>query len=57
MSTFHTILAVIVVIVLLYVAFIVGAVLMRIVFGLLAILVAGYMVRMLVASWNEKRTP
>ena len=56
MTTLQTILAVIVVVALLYVAFIVGAVLMRIVFGLLAIIVAGYMVRMLVVSWNEKRT-
>ena len=56
MTTLQTILAVIVVIALLYVAFIVGAVLMRIVFGLLAIIVAGYMVRMLVVSWNENRT-
>ena len=56
MTTLQTVLAVIVVIALLYVAFIVGAVLMRIVFGLLAIIVAGYMVRMLVVSWNENRT-
>ena len=55
MTTVKTILAALVVIALLYVAFIVGAVVLRIVLGLLAILVAGFMVRMLVASWGETR--
>lgn len=56
MPTLRTALAVIVVVALLYVAFIVGAVLMRIVFGLLAILVLGWLARSLFISWNEKRT-
>ena len=56
MTTLRTALAVIVVVALLYVAFIVGAVLMRIVFGLLAILVAGWLARSLFVSWNDKRT-
>ena len=55
MTTVKTILAALVIIALLYVAFIVGAVVLRIVLGLLAILVAGFMVRMLVASWGETR--
>ena len=55
MTTVKTILAALVIVALLYVAFIVGAVVMRIVLGLLAILVAGFMVRMLVASWGETR--
>jgi len=55
MTTLRTALAVIVVVALLYVAFIVGAVLMRIVFGLLAIIVAAWLVRTLVVKWNEKR--
>ena len=56
MTTLRTALAVIAVVALLYVAFIVGAVLMRIVFGLLAILVLGWLARSLFVSWNDKRT-
>jgi uncharacterized membrane protein YraQ (UPF0718 family) len=55
MNTMKTILTALVVIALLYVAFIVGAVVLRVVLGLLAILVAGFMVRMLVTSWGERR--
>ena len=56
MNTVKTILTALVVIALLYVAFIVGAVVLRVILGLLAILVAGFMVRMLVTSWGERRT-
>jgi len=55
MNTMQTILAAIAVIVLLYVAFILGAVVMRVLLGLLAILVAVWMVRSLVVAWTEER--
>lgn len=50
MNTLQTILGVIVIIALLYVAFIVGAVIIRILFGLLAIVVAGWLLRRLVVG-------
>lgn len=55
MTTMQTILGAVAVIVLLYVAFIVGAVVIRILLGLLAILVAGWMLRTLVDAWTEER--
>jgi len=55
MNILQTVIAAIAVVVLLYVAFIVGAVVMRILLGLLAIVAAVWMVRMLVASWREQR--
>jgi len=55
MNTMQTILAAIAVIVLLYVAFILGAVVMRVLLGLLAILVAVWMVRTLLVAWTEER--
>jgi hypothetical protein len=51
----QTIIAALAVVVLLYVAFIVGAVVLRILLGLMAIAAAVWMVRMLVASWREPR--
>lgn len=54
MNTVQTILAALVVIALLYVAFIIGAVVLRILLGLLAILVAGWMVRTLVVERAER---
>jgi uncharacterized membrane protein YraQ (UPF0718 family) len=47
MNTLQTVLGVLVIIALLYVAFIVGAVIIRILFGLLAILIAGWLLRRL----------
>jgi hypothetical protein len=55
MNILQTVIAAIAVVVLLYVAFIVGAVVMRILLGLLAIAAAVWMVRMLVASVREQR--
>ena len=55
MTTLQTILAAVLVIALLYVAFIVGAVVMRVLLGLLAIVAAAWMVRMLVVAWREER--
>jgi len=55
MNILQTVIAAIAVVVLLYVAFIVGAVVLRILLGLLAIAAAVWMVRMLVASVREQR--
>lgn len=55
MNILQAVIAAIAVVALLYVAFIVGAVVMRILLGLLAIAAAYWMVRMLVASWREQR--
>ncbi len=55
MNIIQAVIAAIAVVALLYVAFIVGAVVMRILLGLLAIAAAYWMVRMLVASWREQR--
>jgi len=55
MNILQTVIAAIAVVVLLYVAFIVGAVVIRILLGLLAIAAAVWMVRMLVASVRERR--
>lgn len=55
MHIIQTVIAAIAVVVLLYVAFIVGAVVMRILLGLLAIAAAVWLVRLLVTSWNEPR--
>ena len=55
MHIIQTIIAALAVVVLLYVAFIVGAVVLRILLGLLAIAAAVWMVRLLVASWREPR--
>jgi uncharacterized membrane protein YraQ (UPF0718 family) len=48
MRTWQTVIAVIAIILLLYVAFIVGAALIRILLGLLAIVVAGWLLRRLI---------
>jgi uncharacterized membrane protein YraQ (UPF0718 family) len=56
MKTWQTVVAVIVIIALLYVAFIVGAVIIRILFGLLAIIVAGWLVRRFVVGSTRGRT-
>ncbi|CAN5844089.1 hypothetical protein BH23DEI1_BH23DEI1_22760 [soil metagenome] len=54
MNTLQTIIGALVVIALLYVAFIVGAVIIRILFGLLAIIVAGFLVRRLVVRSTDR---
>lgn len=55
MHILQTIVAALAVVVLLYVAFIVGAVVLRILLGLLAIAAAVWMVRVLVATYHEQR--
>jgi uncharacterized membrane protein YraQ (UPF0718 family) len=54
-TTVQTVLGIIVVIVLLYVAFVVGAAIIRIMVGLFALLVAGLLVRSLVLRMKQPR--
>ncbi len=55
MRTWQTVLAVLVIIALLYVAFVVGAVLIRILFGLLAIVVIGWLLRRFIVGQTQGR--
>ncbi len=57
MKTWQTVVAVIGIILLLYVAFIVGAAIIRILLGLLAIVVAGWLLRSLVVGRREGPQP
>ena len=57
MKTLQTVLGIVVVIALLYVAFIVGAVFLRIAMGLIAILVVAWLIRSFIVRPGSRRGP
>jgi uncharacterized membrane protein YraQ (UPF0718 family) len=57
MNTLQTVVGVILIIALLYVAFIVGAVILRVLVGLVAIIIAGFLLRRLFVGQRTGRSP